>query len=524
MNYHQLAQAAARIGLKTLKEGMPEEMVLAACLYEPGNICHNSQTLYLVSSGHRLPPNPMQQPLSLLLYGALPPQMDLTGYSNVYHCLQEDHPALAQDLASILRDEQHYLKASERLTNALLSGAGMQHLLDEAHQVFQNPIMLVDSAYRYIAVSYSDLKDDSQFAQQLREELEHGFVLEEGIQYIRQIGLDQITRSRNEPYFMENEVLGARMYVSSVRIHNVDVAHLTLVEHSRPFSDVDQRCMARLVALVALEMQKNEFYATNKGQMYSYLLNDILESEQPSYDSIYRRMDTLNFKLGQTFYVVVIHSRKFDEPAHGLDYVTEQLSPILTGNIYARYQGSLVLLINLKQVKADISEYTLKALEDIAIKSRYSIGISNAFYDLGDTRRKYYQALRATVFGELNGDFSTLYYYKDYSLQDLLDIGKRSRNLLELCHPDIFKLMEYDRQNNAQLAHTLYYYLEIPHTPQKIAEKLHIHRNTFFYRLEKIRDLLQSDLKNGRELFLYHFSFMVLQFLGKFNPNPNEKI
>ena len=498
--------------------------MLTVQLHQADYNCHNAQTLYLVPTDQELPQNPHHQPLSLLLFGPLSPLPDLSGFSNVYHCKEGEATALIQALTNILEDEQHYLKASERLTNALLSGEGMQHLLDEAHQVFQNPIMLVDSAFRYIAVSYSDLKDDSQFALKLREELEHGCVLEEGIQYIRQIGLDQITRGRNEPYFMENDVLGARMYVSSVRIHNVDVAHLTLVEHSRPFSNVDQRCMARLVALVALEMQKNEFYATNKGQMYSYLLGDILDSEQPSFDSIYRRMDTLNFKLGKTFYVVVIHNRKFEEPSHGLDYVTMQLAPILTGNIYARYQGCLVLFINLKQPKAEISEYTLKTLENIAVKSRYSIGISNAFYDLGDTRRKYYQALRATVFGELNGDESTLYYYKDYSLQDLLDIGKRSRNLLELCHPDIFKLLEYDKQNNAQLAHTLYYYLEIPHTPQKIAEMLHIHRNTFFYRLEKIRDLLKSDLKNGRELFLYHFSFMTLQYMGIFNPDPNEKI
>lgn len=523
MNYRSLIGNIPKKEITLLREGEPGAFVLDAHVYEGAEQDLNPDVLYVLPAGDLASAGLADRGLSVLLCGPLEEEaVDPDRYANVYHAPEGVPLQMAQTLLSFLREEQIYMQRVDRLTNALLSNNGLQYLLDEACEVFGNPIMVVDSAFRYIAVSTGELEDDSQFANTLREEMEHGFVLEEGIQYIRQTGLDRITRERSEPYQMYNEVLGSRIYVASVRVHNVDVAHLTLVEHSRPFTNVDLRCMVKLLGLVAQEMQKNAFYASNKGQMYSYLLNDMLDSEQPDYPGIQRRLDMLNFRLGEAFYIVAIHGRKFEEPACGLDFVTEQLSPILSGNIYARYQGSLVLFINRKK-KGDIGEYILRTLEDIAAKTRYSIGISNAFYDLADTRRYYYQALRATVFGELDGDASPIYYYKDYTVQDLLDLGKRSRNLLELCHPDIFKLIEYDKQNNSQLTLTLYYYLEIPHTPQLIAEKLHIHRNTFFYRLEKIRDILQSDLKGGRELFLFHFSFVVLHFLGQFNPNPHAE-
>lgn len=522
MNYRNLMRDRLEKQIKPLRESKPKTFVLDAHVYNGGEQDINPNVLYILPAQSEALASLAGQQLSVLLCGPLGDSAVYDGFANVYHAPEDEPLALAEILLAHLREEQIYMQKSTRMTDALLSNNGLQYLLDEACEVFGNPIMVVDSAYRYIAVSTGELEEDSQFANTLREEMAQGYVLEEGIQYIRRTGLDRITRELSEPYDMENEVLGARVYIASVRVHNVDVAHLTLVEHSRPVTETDIRCMVVLQGLIAQEMQKNAFYASNKGQMYSYLLNDMLDSEQPDYAGIKKRLAMLNYRLGEAFYIVVIHGRKFEEPTCGLDYVTEQLSPILTGNIYARYQGSLVLFINQKK-RDDIGDYILKSLEDIAAKTRYSIGISNAYYDIVDTRRCYHQALRATVFSELNGDQSPLCYYMDYTVQDLLNIGKGSRNLLELCHPGIFKLMEYDKQNNAQLAHTLYYYLEIPHTPQLIAEKLHIHRNTFFYRLEKIRDILQSDLKGGRELFLFHFSFVVLHFLGKFNPTPHEE-
>lgn len=521
MNYQELIRSKRDKKIKTLVEHAPHTIVMGVRYLTECDDQLSPHVLYVFAAYSDMLNSLSQSDLSILLCGKINSDaIDLDHFANVYQIEEKTSPyEVRQMFLSVLRDEQLYLRVSEQLTSALISNNGLQYLLDEAQRILGNPLLLVDSAYRYIAVSVGDLRSDSQFAQKLNEELEHGFVLEEGVQYIKQIGLDKITRGRSEPYFMDNEILGSRMYVSSVRVHNVDVAHLTLVEHVRPLTELDKRCMKKLVGLIAQEMQKNEFYATNRGQMYSYLLKDIMDSEQPSYENIKRRMDVLNFKLGDAFYIVVIHGRKFEEPTFGLEYVTEQLAPILTGNMYARYQSSLVLFINLKD-RMEISDFILEKLHEIAIKSRHSIGISNVFHDLADVRQKYTQAMRASIFGELSGDQNTLYYYKDYAVQDLLDIGKRQRNLLELCHPNIFKLMEYDRKNNAQLTHTLYYYLEIPHTPQRIADKLHIHRNTFFYRLERIRDILQSDLKNGRELFLLHFSFVVLHFLGKFDPNP----
>ena len=45
----------------------------------------------------------------------------------------------------------------------------------------------------------------------------------------------------------------------------------------------------------------------------------------------------------------------------------------------------------------------------------------------------------------------------------------------------------------------------------RAAEELFIHRSTFLYRLEKIKEILQSDLDDPDEIFYLNFSFRLLE-------------
>jgi len=49
----------------------------------------------------------------------------------------------------------------------------------------------------------------------------------------------------------------------------------------------------------------------------------------------------------------------------------------------------------------------------------------------------------------------------------------------------------------------------------KAAEKLHLHRSTFFYRIKKLEELLDVDLNDSKLLFLYELSFKIWDYLSK---------
>jgi PucR family transcriptional regulator, purine catabolism regulatory protein len=55
-------------------------------------------------------------------------------------------------------------------------------------------------------------------------------------------------------------------------------------------------------------------------------------------------------------------------------------------------------------------------------------------------------------------------------------------------------LMKYDREKGGELIQTLETYLECNFSRTKTAEKLHLHRNSLNYRLQKIEELLEQDI------------------------------
>ena len=79
-----------------------------------------------------------------------------------------------------------------------------------------------------------------------------------------------------------------------------------------------------------------------------------------------------------------------------------------------------------------------------------------------------------------------------------------------ICHEGLLDLKEQDEKNQTQ-------YLETPgisgnsiSVPPGCRE-LFIHRSTFLYRLDRIREILQSDLDDPEEIFYLELSFRLLE-------------
>lgn len=86
----------------------------------------------------------------------------------------------------------------------------------------------------------------------------------------------------------------------------------------------------------------------------------------------------------------------------------------------------------------------------------------------------------------------------------------RSNMPVNLIHPAILKLVEYDRQHNTAFTETLHMYLKKERSQSKTAAALNLHRNTLTYRLQRIRELLDADLEDDdvRLHLLLSFRFL----------------
>ena len=80
-----------------------------------------------------------------------------------------------------------------------------------------------------------------------------------------------------------------------------------------------------------------------------------------------------------------------------------------------------------------------------------------------------------------------------------------------VCSPKILALKAYDIQHHSEYCKTLETYLDTHLNAVQASQRLFIHRSTFLYRLDRIRELINIDFDDSRQLFYLMLSFRLLE-------------
>lgn len=148
-------------------------------------------------------------------------------------------------------------------------------------------------------------------------------------------------------------------------------------------------------------------------------------------------------------------------------------------------------------------EKFIETFEELSGYKVTAIGIGNAVMDLSKLSESYDNAQKALQSGEQsNGEIIRSYEGLSASQKLLCEVN--SPEVLWYCFKDtIGKLLEYDKEHESEMFHTLEVYLEEDGNIAKSAQALFIHRNTMTYRINKINDIIDMKIeqnKNMREL------------------------
>ncbi|MFF4874919.1 PucR family transcriptional regulator [Micromonospora sp. NPDC000668] len=83
-------------------------------------------------------------------------------------------------------------------------------------------------------------------------------------------------------------------------------------------------------------------------------------------------------------------------------------------------------------------------------------------------------------------------------------------------HPGLERLLQ--EQPNPVLLQTLERYLDLAGNAHATAEQLRLHRTTLYYRLQRIEELADTDLKNGNERLCLHLALKLGRLTGAYRP------
>lgn len=408
----------------------------------------------------------------------------------------------------------------KRLIAAHLSNQGLQHLVDEAVAALGFPLLVIDPSYRYIASNLSTIPGDSKLAEVLTEEIAGETLNEQVIAYIRDRRIDASIARTKGPFADFNQILDCNTLTSAVMVNGVCIGHVMMVEGAGAITEKDIAAFTLFTQLVAQELQKSELWGPTSGELGSYFLLNLLNDRRPSDAVTKRRMKALNFHPKDLLFMVCLHAPDEGLSQHQVEHIAAQLKPVLHHSIYTRYHQHLVILLS-RDLDEGISERTEKKLRDVAALNGLTVGVSNSFTDVTETRAAYSQARAAIRYGERMARYlgdEVMHFYSDVSVTHLLDLAGRHASLLEFCHPALLALSSYDERHGSELMDTLFCYLEVAGSTSKAARLLSLHKNTMLYRLGRIREIIEMDLSSGENLFLLQISFRILIAAGLFSP------
>ena len=103
-----------------------------------------------------------------------------------------------------------------------------------------------------------------------------------------------------------------------------------------------------------------------------------------------------------------------------------------------------------------------------------------------------------------------IFYYHEFYLYHCINTLKKTGNIEYYCLPELIDVIQYDKENNTNLAETVYVYLHFRNMV-KTAKHLNIHRNTLIYRLERFKELTNIDLSSGNDIYKLWLSYLILE-------------
>jgi carbohydrate diacid regulator len=251
---------------------------------------------------------------------------------------------------------------------------------------------------------------------------------------------------------------------------------------------------------------------------------------------IYRQADILQLNLRTPQAVILVHINGLEKEIrsrHGhlsneeqqlqVDLVTESISTHirdgfknLQDNLVAYFSkdqfvflkgigGESLTPLNTIRFMNEKAEFAFRVLQELDLGHTITLGVGQYYPDLGGLRKSYQDAKLALDVGSKVWGLGRIYHIKHVGMFITLANTSQDRKA-ELAHQILSPLLR-----DEQLFKTVQVFLTCGLNLTEAAEKLHIHRNTLIYRLDKTKKLINLDPRHFDDALQIKLGLMFYQ-------------
>ncbi len=399
------------------------------------------------------------------------------------------------------------------LSQVLAKSPSLDHVLEIGEAFFGNPVLVLDRNFCLLSKYNPAVKMDWVF----QEATNQWMLSEETIALIKALSAHQGPGNRS-PFLLSEDYLPYNTLFLHVSRGNA-IFTLAVPQLRTSLDTISHSALRYFGECVYTTLCQSDFHYGHSLRFEEFL-KKLLSGEQIEQALIDQQLLTMHWFNADNYMCLVFEINGWDRANSVYHNTCMRLESTFPQSFSFLYEDRIVAVLNLDQARQS-RDAAIQKLILFLREHLLHVGISYTFFDFSTLVSYYKQACAALEMGGLYAPDIWHYRFEDYVLPYFMHYGTTQINGRHLCHPDLVQLWRYDDANGTELLPTLREYLVSGLNATAAAKQLFIHRNTFYQRLDKIQQLITSDLENPDTRLFMLMSYRFVDLL-KLDPVPKK--
>ena len=423
----------------------------------------------------------------------------------VFQLIDDTSPYLLFNEIQRLFD--YYDQWDERLYELANQEGSLQEMLDESFHIFHNPI-IINSA-DYFVIAYSSVIDTRT---ELSNLVDPDAIFEYSSEY-RDTKQQKSFMKKKNAYFFPDYITGGRSLCVNIFEHDHYAYRVTMVENLSRFEPYDGALLEHLTGYLKLALSKQLTLQADMGYRLDRVLSDILLNPDQDPSVTEQLFSEFGWLPDHRYFCITLKVAALDLENMTVRFVCNHIENMLGNSCAFQYENNITIFVNLTRFGGGIEDAMDKIvyfLRDSFLKA----GLSNEFTGFSYIRQYYRQAVIALEVGNRRAPFQWIHRFDNIALSYLLEQSRGELPASLVCCRKIMELKAFDESHHTDYYNTLKLYVKNHLNAVQTARLLYIHRSTFLYRMEKIKEIISLDLDDYDTLLYVMMTFRIMELEG----------
>jgi sugar diacid utilization regulator len=379
----------------------------------------------------------------------------------------------------------------EKLTHMVLSGEGLQSIAFELAGLLSNPVYIFDNWLECMAKGYPSAMSE-----------EEGENIELTAKDIKAI------RKYRRPILLKREY-GKEMIAVTVSAGETILGYLAVYTGENHYGQEQQTTIEQVAMVIALEMMKKKVSYETEKRMKVDLIQEILQGTITK--ETYQKLSLFGYDPTQSYTCMVCTFQPSSNESvlnqEGDDMI-QTFCGLKSGIVTFPRSEHMVILYpmgSVQEKEGDQFKEIYKATRQFVDRLEESfplniqIGVGRSIHHLDDLAVSFREAEQTLSLLRKYGGSERIWTYRSLGpLRFLLQVA--DEDVLQTYLQEVLgPLLKNNSESGLKLLETLITWIGFDRQIKKTAEALFIHHNTLSYRLQKIEEMLDVNLRNEED-------------------------